>query len=122
VIVGTGIDIIEISRIAAAAKNSRFLHRVFTVNECQSGNLAPNRLAGFFAAKEALLKAMGTGLPGFSWLEMEIGHNAQGAPELRVRGKVARFLEEKGVARIHVSISHCREYAIAQVLLEQQRK
>jgi holo-[acyl-carrier protein] synthase len=118
VIVGTGIDIIEISRIAAAAKNSRFLHRVFTVNECQAGSLAPNRLAGFFAAKEALLKAMGTGLSGFSWQEMEIAHNALGAPVFQVRGKVACLLEEQGAPRIHVSISHCREYAVAQVILE----
>jgi holo-[acyl-carrier protein] synthase len=118
VIVGTGIDIIEIHRVATAVKNPHFLQRVFTVNECNSGSNAPNRLAGFFAAKEALLKAMGTGLAGFTWREMEIGHNGQGAPELIVMGKVASFLGEKGVSKIHLSISHCREYAVAQVILE----
>jgi holo-[acyl-carrier protein] synthase len=120
VIIGTGIDIIEISRITAAGRNLHFQRRVFTVNECQAGSGAPNRLAGFFAAKEALLKAMGTGLAGFSWQEMEIGHNAQGAPEFCVSGKVACFLREKGVTKIHVSISHCREYAVAQVILEKR--
>jgi holo-[acyl-carrier protein] synthase len=120
VIIGTGIDIIEISRIAAAGRNLRFQRRVFTVNERQAGSDAPNRLAGFFAAKEALLKAMGTGLAGFSWQEMEIGHNVRGAPEFSVSGKVAGFLREKGVTKIHVSISHCREYAVAQVILEKR--
>jgi holo-[acyl-carrier protein] synthase len=118
VIIGTGIDIIEVSRIATAVTNERFCRRVFTAKEFSAGQRAANRLAGFFAAKEALLKALGTGLRGFSWLEMEVGHDALGAPLLQVTGKVAAYLAQKEVNRIYVSISHCREYAVAQVILE----
>jgi holo-[acyl-carrier protein] synthase len=117
-IIGTGIDIIEISRVAKAAANERFCRRVYTAAEYSKGRYAANRLAGFFAAKEALLKALGTGLAGFSWLEMEVGHDALGAPQFLVTGKVAEYLARKEVSRIHVSISHCREYAAAHVILE----
>jgi holo-[acyl-carrier protein] synthase len=118
VIIGIGIDIIEISRIAAAVTNKRFCQRVFTANEFSQGQRAPNRLAGFFAAKEAFLKALGTGLAGFSWQEMEVGHDSCGAPQLIVNGKVAADIAQKEVNRIYLSISHCREYAVAQVILE----
>ncbi|HYH04898.1 MAG TPA: 4'-phosphopantetheinyl transferase superfamily protein, partial [Bacillota bacterium] len=57
-IIGTGIDIIEIPRIVAAVKNQQFIKRVYTKAEWEIGSKAPHRLAGFFAAKEALLKAM----------------------------------------------------------------
>lgn len=117
-IVGIGIDIIEIPRIAAAVANDRFNSRVFTTKEFDQGQHSPNRLAGFFAAKEALLKALGTGLAGFSWQEMEVGHDALGAPQFGVTGKVADYIAQKGVNRIHLSISHCREYAVSQVILE----
>jgi holo-[acyl-carrier protein] synthase len=118
VIVGIGIDIIEIHRVAAAVTNERFCSRVFTANEFSKGKHTPNRLAGFFAAKEALLKALGTGLAGFSWREMEIGHDSLGAPQFTVTGKVAAYIAQKEVNRIYLSISHCREYAVAQVILE----
>ena len=117
-IVGTGVDLIEISRIDSAVQNDRFNQRVFTEIEQIETKLQPHRLAGYFAAKEALLKAMGTGLAGFSWIEMEVQHNSQGAPFFKVYGKVAEFLSEKQVDQIHLSISHGREYAIAQVVLE----
>ncbi|MGD8400723.1 MAG: holo-ACP synthase [Bacillota bacterium] len=119
-IFGIGVDIIEIFRIGAAVANDRFCRRVFTGAELSEGRLAPNRLAGFFAAKEAFLKALGTGLAGFAWRELEVGHDAQGAPQLQVSGKVAAYLAEKRVDRIHLSISHCREYAVAQVILEKE--
>lgn len=109
---------IEIGRIAAAVENKRFNQRVFTSAELTESKNLSHRLAGFFAAKEALLKAMGTGLSGFSWQEMEVRHNAQGAPYFEVRGKIAHFLKSRRVSRIHLSISHCREYAIANVILE----
>ncbi|MGE5581932.1 MAG: holo-ACP synthase [Bacillota bacterium] len=117
-IIGTGVDLIEISRIAKAAVNDRFRARVFSAVELLEAGNASHRLAGFFAAKEALLKAMGTGLAGFNWREIEIGHNPEGAPEIRPSGKVGSYLAEKKVARIHLSISHCKEYAMAQVVLE----
>lgn len=117
-IIGTGVDLIEISRIAAATRNERFNERVYTAAELMETKKLPHRLAGFFAAKEALLKAMGTGLAGFNWCEIEIAHNAEGAPHFQVNGKVAAFLAAQKVTRVHLSISHCKEYAVAQVILE----
>jgi holo-[acyl-carrier protein] synthase len=118
-IIGTGVDLIEINRIASAIQNERFNERVFTDAELAETKKLPHRLAGFFAAKEALLKAMGTGLVGFNWCEMEITHNAEGAPRFRVNGKVAAFLSAQKVSQIFLSISHCKEYAVAQVILEE---
>lgn len=117
-IVGTGVDIIEISRIAKAITNERFIKRVYTDDEWVESKGLSHRLAGFFAAKEALLKAMGTGLAGFSWQEIAVRHDANGAPVLQVNREVARYLQELNVSKIHVSISHCREYAVAHVVLE----
>lgn len=118
VIIGTGVDIIEIPRIIKAASNESFQHKVYTDAELRESKLQGHRLAGFFAAKEALLKAMGTGLAGFSWKEIEIHHNMDGAPYFKVYDKVACFMHEQQVTRIHLSISHCREYAVAHVILE----
>ena len=120
-IAGNGIDIIEIHRIAEAIKNEHFSSRVFTGEELVQTKQQSHRLAGFFAAKEALLKAMGTGLSNFSWQEMEIRHNAKGAPYFEVSGKVKKFLMEMNISQIHLSISHCREYAVAQVILEKEQ-
>ncbi len=110
----------EIERIRAATIRSgqRFLARVFTRREQRLCGDRPWRLAGRFAAKEAMLKAIGTGLRGFSWQQIEVLADDQGAPAVRCRGKFAAALEARGVSRIHVSISHSREYAIAQVVLE----
>lgn len=117
-IIGTGVDLIEIGRIAKATTSDHFNERVFTAAELKEAKKASHRLAGFFAAKEALLKAMGTGLAGFNWLEIEVIHDSEGAPQIRVNGKVSAYMELKKVSRIHLSISHCKEYAVAQVILE----
>lgn len=117
-LVGTGVDIIEISRIEKAILNECFQHRVYTDAELAESKCQGHRLAGFFAAKEALLKAMGTGLAGFSWREIAVQHDQNGAPFIKVSDKVEQFLRERQVTRIHLSISHCRDYAIAQVILE----
>lgn len=118
-IIGIGIDLIEIARITTAIGNERFRQRVFTNSELTESGQKAHRLAGFFAAKEALLKAMGTGLSSFSWHEIEVGHDTKGAPYLQVSGKAQVYLGELKVSRIHLSISHCREYAVAQVVLEE---
>lgn len=109
----------EIERVRGAlARNPRFRARVFTAEELALCGDRPWRLAGRFAAKEALLKAVGTGLRGFSWHQIEILADALGAPRVVCRGAFAQVLQERGVARIHVSISHGRDYALAQALLE----
>lgn len=117
-IVGNGVDLIEISRIAKAIENPHFCERVFTEAEIRESKMLAHRLAGFFAAKEAILKAMGTGLSNFSWQEIEVRHDSKGAPLLELTGKVRSFLSENRVSRVHLSISHCKEYAVAQVILE----
>jgi holo-[acyl-carrier protein] synthase len=117
-IFGIGVDVIEISRIARATQSEHFNEKVYTKAELTETKKLAHRLAGFFAAKEALLKAMGTGLVGFNWCEMEVVHNEQGAPFFQLNGKVAFFLETQKVTRVHLTISHCREYAVAQVILE----
>lgn len=117
-IIGNGIDLIEISRITKASKNPHFCERVFTDAELRESKMLGHRLAGFFAAKEAMLKAMGTGLSNFSWQEIEVCHDPKGAPFLELTGKVRSFITEKRISRIHLSISHCKEYAVAQVILE----
>lgn len=118
-ILGTGVDLIEIGRIAAALKNPEFGRRVFSERELAETRSAAHRLSGYFAAKEALLKAMGTGLSGFSWQEMEVRHDSAGAPFFEVNGKVREYLDAAKMGRIHLSISHSREYAVAQVILEE---
>lgn len=117
-IIGNGVDLIEISRIVKAIENPLFCKRVFTENEILESKMLGHRLAGFFAAKEAVLKAMGTGLANFSWREIEVRHDLKGAPLFEFNGKVKSFLTEIQVSRIHLSISHCKEYAVAQVILE----
>ena len=119
-ILGIGVDLVTAARVQAAAERfgRRFLGRLFTAAErelCRADHL---RLAGRIAAKEALLKAIGTGLRGFSWQELEIIADAAGAPVLRAHGRFARALAERGVSRVHLSISHTKEYAVALAILE----
>jgi len=96
----------------------RILVRLFTPAERRLCRGDPLRLAGRFAAKEALLKALGTGLRGFSWQELEILASEDGAPVLHAHGRVATALAARGVERVHLSISHTKEYAVAQAVLE----
>ncbi|MGE5530317.1 MAG: holo-ACP synthase [Patescibacteria group bacterium] len=119
-VIGIGIDLVEIGRIQAAMDRAgrRFLERVFTPRERLLCNGRAWRLAGRFAAKEALLKAVGTGLRGFTWREIEILADGQGAPAVSCHGGFAAALSARGVSRIHLSISHSRDFAIAQALLE----
>jgi holo-[acyl-carrier protein] synthase len=114
VIDGIGIDIIEIERVARAVANPRFRERVFTAAEREYCDACANaeRYAGRFAAKEAIAKALGAGL---NWKDVEILCAPSGAPVPRLSGKAA---ERLGDRRLHVSISHCRAYAVAQAVVE----
>jgi holo-[acyl-carrier protein] synthase len=113
---GIGIDIIELGRIKKSMKNSRFLDRILTNKEKQSFVLLQNEtrkvefVAGRFAAKEAFSKAMGTGIGTLSFLDISILNDENGAPFIEAA------VTEK--MNIFVSISHSREYAVAQVVLE----
>lgn len=123
-IVGTGVDITEVARIAAAVERfgSRFLERVFTPEEVRYCTAKPNaaeRLAARFAAKEAGMKAIGTGLRhGISWQDLEVVREPGGRPLLRYSGKAAEFARQLGCNRVQLSLTHTAEQALAFVILE----
>ena len=116
----TGVDIIEIHRIKQVLDRygERFLNRLFTPNEIDyCGGRAPN-LAGRFAAKEATMKALGTGARGVSWKDIEVVRADSGAPSVKLYGRAENRAERLHVVEISVSISHSREYAVAFVVAQ----
>jgi holo-[acyl-carrier protein] synthase len=123
-IVGIGIDIIEVARIREVLQRTpRFRERVFTPAErsyCDSrAVVAAQHYAARFAAKEAMLKALQTGWRGgISWQDVEVASHDSGAPFLILQGEVKRLFENSGATTAHLSISHTSEHAIAQVVLE----
>jgi holo-[acyl-carrier protein] synthase len=123
-IVSIGIDITEVYRMRETiARTPRFAERVFTDAErayCESKRVASvQSYAARFAAKEAFLKALKTGWRGkITWHDIEILNDADGVPSLNVKGEARRILDEMGEPRIHLSISHTTEHAIAYVVLE----
>jgi holo-[acyl-carrier protein] synthase len=120
VIIGTGIDVLEISRFAEAITRhgERFLNRIFTHAELENCQGRIERLAVRFAAKEAVLKAVGTGFSGVTWHDMEVLTSSGGAPVLHLSGHALRVAEGLGVARTHISLSHSKVTAVAVVILE----
>jgi holo-[acyl-carrier protein] synthase len=123
-IVGTGVDITEVPRIAAAIERfgERFLKRIFTdaeIQYCQSKVNSVERFAARFAAKEAALKALGTGLRmGISWREVEVTRMPGGRPTISFRGVAAQFASKLNAKGAHLSLSHTKDHAIAYVILE----
>lgn len=121
-IVGVGCDIIEIERIARAIKRESFIRRVFTAEEaayCQRrGQQAAASFAARFAAKEAVLKALGTGLREGSLQEIAVDNDGLGKPLVQLRGHFAMLAKQLGVKNIQISLSHSRELATAYVIME----
>jgi holo-[acyl-carrier protein] synthase len=123
-IVGTGVDITEVARIRAAVDRfgERFLKRVFTPDEvryCTSKVNVAERLAARFAAKEAGMKAIGTGLrQGVTWQDVEVVRMPGQRPQLRFHGRAAEIASAMGCKRTHLSLSHTKEQAVAYVILE----
>ncbi len=126
VILSVGTDLAEVPRIAHAHDRfgDRFLHRVFTPGEIAYSLRKANkheRLAARFAAKEALMKAIGTGLThGVTWQDIEIVNLPSGKPTLRLTGQAARHAERLGTRQIHLSLTHTAAYAMAVVILDDQ--
>ena len=107
----TGVDIIEIPRIKQTLDRygQRFLNRIFTPDEiAYCHGRAPN-LAGRFAAKEATMKALGTGVRGVSWKDIEVVRADSGAPSVKLHGRAEKRAERLHVSEISLSISHSRE-------------
>lgn len=122
-IFGIGTDIIEVDRIRGfISKGESFKQRVFTDPEiayCDSHRDPAPFYAARFSAKEAFVKALGTGfINGIGFNQIELYHDELGKPEIRLTGKALEVAEEKGITKIHVSISHVKECANAVVLLE----
>lgn len=115
--IGIGVDIIEISRIKNAVKREAFLRRTFTGKEIELSGLRPETLAGFFAAKEAVSKAFGTGVVGFGLKDIEIYKDEKGKPCVTLYNNALKIAKEKEIENIMVSISHNRDNAIAFVVL-----
>ena len=123
-IVGTGIDIAEVPRIRLSMERfgKRFLERIFTEGEmryCDSKANRVERYAARFAAKEAAMKALGTGWNhGVRWRDCEVVRMPGGRPTMKFHGKAGEFAARLGVKNTALSISHTEEQAIAQVILE----
>jgi holo-[acyl-carrier protein] synthase len=127
-IIGIGTDIIECLRIAQMIERhgELFINRVFTPHEiqyCQSRKLATQHFAGRWAAKEAILKALGTGWrKGISWRDVEIRNEPGGRPVVALRGGARDVIEQLGITEMLISISHCRSHATAYALAQSDDK
>jgi holo-[acyl-carrier protein] synthase len=123
-IAGVGVDIVDISRIQALMDRygERFLRRVYTEAEAayaMGGANKAERLAGRFAVKEAVMKALGTGKSqGILWRDVETLRARSGKPEVRLHGQAGAWAEKRGGGAVHVSITHDGGKAVAFVILE----
>lgn len=123
-IVGLGIDLVEIARIKALYERhgERFLRRILTAAEREYVLLHRDpsaRLAGRWAAKEAASKALGTGISGgIRWTDIEIVNDPSGAPKLVLHAKAREQATRLNAATFHISVTHCEGIAMAQVILE----
>jgi holo-[acyl-carrier protein] synthase len=116
-ILGIGIDLVEIGRMEKAiARHEEFVSRVFSPRErelCEDYARPARRYAACFAAKEAASKALGTGVMGFTWQEVEMLRDDKGQPYLALSGRAQELASSKGVDEILISVSHSRGLAVA---------
>ena len=123
-IVGIGVDIAEVARVRQAIERhgERFLKRVFTpveISYCRSHRNSDERFAARFAAKEAAMKALGTGWQGgIAWRDIEVSNAASGKPSLNLTGRAQEIFRSLGGKRILLSVTHTDDYALAQVVIE----
>lgn len=124
-IIGIGIDLVDIDRLERLLDRhgSRFASRIFTEGEiayCESHNRRGEGYAARFAAKEAARKAFGaaTSIAGLGWRDVEIISSGEGAPHLELHGRARALARQLGVTRVHVSLTHATNQAIAEVILE----
>jgi holo-[acyl-carrier protein] synthase len=116
--ISVGVDIIEISRVASTVERfgERFLQRIYTAGEIAYCRGRAPQLAARFAAKEAVMKALGTGTRGVGWREVEVTRKRTGEPGIELHGRAAVRAEKLGIDRLALSISHSRDYAVASVV------
>ncbi len=114
----TGVDIIEVERVERTVERlgERFLRRIFTDGEIDHCGDRYESLAALFAAKEAVSKALGTGIKGMSFTDIEVTHDELGKPYLRLHGNAAHLADEIGLTEWSISLSHTRDMAVAFVV------
>ncbi len=121
-IYGIGTDIIEINRIKKVIeKYPKLMDRLFSAEELEYYEYKhwnPQNVAGGFSAKEAVFKAIGTGLSKFKWKDVEIIRDVNGKPFVRLNGKAKEFADSNYIGLIHVSVTHCKNYAAATAVAE----
>jgi len=123
-IIGTGIDLIKIERMGRmlARWGETFKQRIFTPGEvsyCDKKNNHAQHYAARFAVKEAVLKALGSGLVArMKWSDVEVSNEQSGKPNVILNGEVKRIAEARNISNIFVSIAHDHEYAVAHVIAE----
>ena len=113
-----GVDIVEIERVeqAIARRGDRFLTRIYTAAELALYRERPSELAARFAGKEATMKALGTGVRGVGWREVEIIPNRRGKPVIVLHGRAKTRAKALGVRELVVSLSHSKDFAVASVV------
>lgn len=114
----TGVDIIEIPRVKRVAEQygDRFLNRIYTEGEIAYCRGRAHQLASRFAAKEAVMKLLGTGTRGVSWKDIEVVRGRGQAPHIKLHGTATKRAERIGLTDIALSLSHSDEYAVASVV------
>ena len=120
-IFGIGTDLTEVEKIKKAVENPRFLTRVFTDDEIKMFNIKRNNpqvIAGNFAVKESLAKALGTGFRGFGPADIEVLRDKLGKPYINLFNKAEQEVKNRNIQKIHVSISNTEQHAIAFVVCE----
>lgn len=123
-IFGIGTDIVEIDRIERllSSAGERFLARIYTAEEREYCNKMARRAANYaarFAAKEAFVKALGTGFSqGISWRDISVRNESSGKPTLAISGKALEIMTATGITAVNVSLSHCQSHAVSIVTLE----
>jgi holo-[acyl-carrier protein] synthase len=113
-----GVDVIEIERIAGALRKfgARFLNRIYTARERERYGERPAELAARFAAKEAVMKALGTGVRGIHWRDIEVMPNRRGKPIVLLHERAARRARQLGFRHFAISLTHSRTESIAMVV------
>ncbi len=123
-IIGVGVDIVDVDRVRRAVERhgERFLRRVYSSEEvkyCRESRHSDQRFATRFAAKEAVLKALGIGWQGgTSFTDIEVSRDARGAPSVTLYGQSRKISRDLGVCRIHISLSHTETHAMAYAVAE----
>jgi len=120
-VIGVGVDIVEVERIERAITRwgEAFIRRIYTAREVER-SAAPivvgPRMAARFAAKEAVMKALGVGWRDLSWREIEIANDAQGRPVVHLHGAARRIADQRGVTEVLLGISHTHLHAVANAV------